>query len=213
MHHVLPHGLLPACVTFGHQLGDAPVLNHPFGNQQAPCANVHRANVANEHVVGFDRLAAHFGIKVDTTILEAARLHDEVQRQRGLGDVVGELVGVPQALHVATVHVDGTKDAQIDGGRNFMFKAVSCQCGVVVFDVDLDLFFETITAQEAIDRGYVVIVLVLGGFARFGFDQDAALEADFVFVFHHHVHKAAHLVQLLANARVQQGFVALTATP
>ena len=94
-----------------------------------------------------------------------------------------------------------------------MFEAVARECGMVAFDVDFDVLLQAVTAQEAVNRGDVVVVLVLGGFARFGFDEDGALEADFVFVFDHHVHETPELVQLLADARVEQGFVTFAATP
>ena len=54
---------------------------------------------------------------------------------------------------------------------------------------------------------------MFGGFTRFGFDQDGALEADLVFVLHHQVQEAAQLVHLLPNPRVEQGFIPFAATP
>jgi hypothetical protein len=55
--------------------------------------------------------------------------------------------------------------------------------------------------------------LVLGRLLRLRLDQDRALEADLVLVLHHHVQEAAHLVQLVAHAGVEQGFVAFAAAP
>ena len=81
--------------------------------------------MAIKHVLRVNRLAAYFAVKVQTTGAESARLHDEVHRQRCLSDAVGELVGVPLALHVAAVHVDGAEDPQVDGARNFVLEAVA----------------------------------------------------------------------------------------
>ena len=84
---------------------------------------------------------------------------------------------------------------------------------MVGFDVDADFFFQPVLLQKPEHGGHVKVVLVLGRFARLGLEQDGALEADLVFVVHHHVQKAAHLVQLLAHAGIQQGFVTLAPAP
>ena len=94
-----------------------------------------------------------------------------------------------------------------------MLKAMPRQCGVVGFNIDLDFALQTVAAQKSVDCGYIVIVLMLGGFARLGLDQDRAFEANLVLVLHHHVQEATHLIQLLANAGVQQCLVALATAP
>ena len=169
--------------------------------------------MAQEHVFRIDRLAAHLAVKVHPTGGEAASLQNQVHDQRRFRDVVGELVGVPLALHVAAVHVDGAKYSQVNRRGDFMFETVAGQRGVVGFDVDLDFLFEPVLLQEAKHRSGVKVVLVLGRLTRFGFNQDGALEADLVLVFDHHIQEATHLVQLLAHARVEQGFVAFAAAP
>ena len=158
-------------------------------------------------------MAAYFADKVQATVREAAGLHDQVQGQRGLGDAVGELVGVPLALHITPVHVDGAEDAQINRAGNFVLEAVAGQRGVVGFDVDADFFFQAVLLQKSEHGGHVEVVLVLGRFTRLGLEQDGSLEADLVFVIHHHVQETAHLVQLLAHAGVEQGLVTFTSTP
>ena len=94
-----------------------------------------------------------------------------------------------------------------------MLKTVACQGGVIGLDVDLDLALQTVAAQEPVDRSDVIVVLVLGRFSRLGFNQDRAFETDFVFVLHHHVQEAAHLIQLMADARVQQRLIAFATAP
>ena len=84
---------------------------------------------------------------------------------------------------------------------------------MIRLNVDLDLVLQAVAAQKAVDRGHVVVVLVFGRFARFGFNQNRAFETDFVFVLNHHVHEAAHLVQLMADAGVEQRFITFAAAP
>ena len=86
--------------------GQLTIQNHFFSDQQCPCGDVHAAYVAVKQVFGVNRLAAYFGIKIHAACGEASPLQDGVHRQRGVGNAVGKLVGVPLALHVATVHVD-----------------------------------------------------------------------------------------------------------
>ena len=90
-------------------------------------------------------------------------------------------------MHIAPVHVDGAEDAQINRAGNFVLKAVAGQRGMVGFDVDADFLFQPVLLQESEHGGHVEVVLVLGRFTRLGLEQDGSLEADLVFVIHHHV--------------------------
>ena len=62
-------------------------------------------------------------------------------------------------------------------------------------------------------RGHVVVVLVLGGFARLGLDQHVALQADLVLVLDGHLQEATVLARLLRQVGVEQRLVAFTAAP
>ena len=94
-----------------------------------------------------------------------------------------------------------------------MFKAVPGQDRVALFQVQLHLFFQAVFLQEAVTGCGVIIILVLGRFLRFRFHQDRTLEADPVLVLDHHVQEATHVVQLLRQVGVQQGFIALAPAP
>ena len=61
---------------------------------------------------------------------------------------------------------------------------VARQRGMVSFDIQFDLFFQTELLEEAVDGRRIVVVLVLGRFLRFRLDKQSALETGFVFVFH-----------------------------
>ncbi len=124
-----------------------------------------------------------------------------VHRERHLGEVVRELVGVPAELHVAAVHVDRAEDAQRLRGRDLVLEAVAGERGVVGLDVDLDFLLEPVLLQEAEHGGDVEVVLVLGRLARLGLDQDRALEADLVLVLDDQLQEAAELLQLAASCR------------
>ncbi len=115
-----------------------------------------------EQIGRIERLAADLGVEVEAAGPEAAGLQDVIERQRGVRDVVRELVGVPAQLRIAAVHVDRTEDAERGRQRDLMLEAVAGKRRVVVLDVDLDLLLEAVGLQEAEDRGGVEIVLMLG---------------------------------------------------
>ena len=94
-----------------------------------------------------------------------------------------------------------------------MFEAVARQGGMVGFNVHLDFFHQAMALEKAIHGAHVIVILVFGGFARFGLDQDGALEADLVFVLHHQVQEAAQLVHLLPHPGVEQCFIPLASAP
>ena len=83
-----------------------------------------------------------------------------------------------------------------------MFKRMPGQNGVTLFDIDLHLFFQPEILQEPVNRGHIVIILVLAGFLRFWFNQDCAFETDLVFVFDDRLQKAARMGALTAKIGV-----------
>ena len=94
-----------------------------------------------------------------------------------------------------------------------MVEAVPGQGGVVGLQVEPHLALQTVPGQEPGDRGHVVVVLVLGRLGRLGLDQDGAGEPDPVLVLHHQVEEAGQLGLLAGEVGVEQGVVALAATP
>jgi hypothetical protein len=84
---------------------------------------------------------------------------------------------------------------------------------MTLLDIDLDLVFEPVPLEEAVDRGNVVIILVLGRLLRLRLDQDRALEADLVLVLDHQVEETSELVVLALEVGVEQGLVAFAPAP
>src|SRR5437868_4264195 len=87
-----------------------------------------------------------------------------------------ELVGIPAEQIVAAVDVDGAKDAERLGKRDLVMERVAGKDGVVLLDVELDVFQEVVALEEAVARGDVEIVLMLGRLFGLGLDQDRSLE-------------------------------------
>ena len=54
---------------------------------------------------------------------------------------------------------------------------------------------------------------MFGWLLWFRLNQQRAAETDFVFVVHHHLHKATNLLTLLAQVGIQQRFIAFTTAP
>jgi hypothetical protein len=160
-----------------------------------------------------ERLAAQLRVEVGAAGLEAAACQDLVIGQRHFRNVVRELVGIPAGLVVVAVHVDRAEDAERIGKRQLVLEGVAGKDRVALLDIELHFVFEAVLLEEAIDRGDVVVVLVLGRLLRLRLDQDRALEADLVLVFDDEVEEAAELVELALEIGVEQRLVAFAAAP
>ena len=136
----------------------------------------------DQQILRVERLAAQLGVEIGAAGLEAAGLQHMVVGQRHFRHIVGELVGVPAGLVVVAVHVDRTEDAERIGQRQLVLEGMAGKDGVALLDIDLDLLLQPELLEEAIDRGDIVVVLVLGRLLRLRLDQDRALEADPVLV-------------------------------
>ena len=121
-------------------------------------------------------------------------LQDLVERQRQVLDRVRELVGVPAVLRIAPVGVDAAQAAVGDREGDLVVEAVPGERRVVRLDVDPVLALEAVADEEAVDRGDVVVVLMLGRLHRLGFDQQLPAEADAVLVLGHEVQEAGQLL-------------------
>ena len=53
---------------------------------------------------------------------------------------------------------------------------MSGQGGVIDFDIEFEIFVQSVITQEPDNRFGIEIVLVLGRFHRFGFDEEGSLE-------------------------------------
>ena len=94
------------------------------------------------------------------------------EHQRHFAEVVRELIGVPAQQRVAAVHVDAAEEPVGQGVGHFVLEGVARQGGVVVLDVEAEVVVaRAVALQECVDRGGVVVVLVLGRLARLGLDE------------------------------------------
>src|SRR5687767_8627658 len=90
---------------------------------------------------------------------------------------------------------------------------MTCQSGVIRFDIDLHILLEAVLEQKAVNGGGVEVILMLGRLVRFGLDENRALESDPVLVVNYESEESAHLVELSFEIGVQQGVIAFTASP
>ena len=112
-----------------------------------------------EQIVFIGTLTTHFGIEVQATGGETARFQDFVHHQRVLFYAVRELISVPAQLRVTTVGINRAKQTQRDSGGDFVMERVARQRGMVSFDIQFDLFFQTELLEEAVDGRRIVVVL------------------------------------------------------
>ena len=181
--------------------------------QQGFCQHVDPADMGMKQVLRIDRLAAGLGIEVEAAGGKSPTFENVAKRHRKLADIVGKLVRIPTILRVAPVHVDRAEYPKRIGSRNFVFETVSCQRRVIGFNFDLDLVFQPVPFEKAVDGRDVVIVLVLHRLVRLWLDQDRALEADLVLVFDHHRHEPAKLIELARDVGVEDRVVAFAPAP
>ena len=77
-----------------------------------------------------------------------------------------------------------------------MLEVVPGQGGVVDLNVDLHLVLKAVALKEGEAGLRVVVVLVLGGLLRLGFEQDRPRKANLVLVLDDLVQEPAELVEL-----------------
>jgi hypothetical protein len=94
-----------------------------------------------------------------------------------------------------------------------VLEGVAGERGVVGLDVELEVFFEAVGAEEGDAAGDVEVVLVLGGLLRLGLDEELALEADALGVIDGHVEKRGEVVLFAFQVGVEEGLVAFAAAP
>src|SRR5206468_11767168 len=85
--------------------------------------------------------------------------------------------------------------------------------GVVLFDVELDVLEKVIALEEAVARGDIEIILMLGRLLRLRLDQDRSLETYSVPVLDDQRDEAAELVELALDVGVEQRLVAFASAP
>jgi hypothetical protein len=169
--------------------------------------------VAVEQVEAVETLPAQLGVEVEATGREPARPDDLVQRQGQLVDGVRELVRVPAVLVIAPVRIDAAEDAVGRRVRDLVVEGVAGEGRVVGLDVDPVLVLQSVADEEPVDRGAVVVVLVLRRLLRLRLQQERPLEPDLVLVLRHEVQEAGQLTLLAREIGVEQRLVAFATAP
>src|SRR6266705_6499831 len=138
-----------------------------------------------DQVERIDRLPPDLGVEVETAGRETSTFQQFVKHQRKLGHIHRELIGIPAEQIIAAVDVERAQDSQGLGKRELLLERMAGENGVVLLDVELDVFQKIVALKEAIAGGNVEIVLVLGRLLGLGLDQDRPLETDSVLVLDH----------------------------
>jgi len=91
----------------------------------------------------------------------------EIRATRGKSTTLQNVIRVPARLIIVAIHVDRAEYAQRIGQGQLMLKRMACKDGVALLDIDAYFVLQPIAFQETIDRGHIVVVLMLGRFLRF----------------------------------------------
>ena len=113
------------------------------------------------------------------------------------------MIGIPAQQIVAAIDIERAQDSQRLGERDLVLERVAGENGVVLLDVELDVFQQVVALQETVAGGDVKIVLVLGRLFRLGLDQDRSVETDLVLVLDHQRNEAAELVEFAPHVGVE----------
>ena len=211
--HGLVLRLFPFGIALGHSLLHFAVLHHLRRDEEAACAGIHRPNMRVEQVIGINRLTPDLGIKIQATRGEATGFQHFKHGECHLGTIHGELVRVPAQQIIAAVDVERTKHTQCRGKGNLMLKTVARQNGVVLLKIELHIIFKPIGFEQAIDRGRVVIILMLCRFLGLGLNENRSLEPNLVLVIDNQRQEASRLFQFLSDIGVDAAFHSLRARP
>lgn len=84
---------------------------------------------------------------------------------------------------------------------------------MICLDVQLKVLIKTEFAQKAEHGCGIKVILVLGRLLGLWLNVKVALEAKRARVIHSHTHKVRHVLLLQRHVGVQQGLIALAATP
>ena len=102
-----------AGIAFLEHFGQLALLKDIGSTQQGTGQCVHTTDVSDKDVLGVGAVAAQLGIKVGTTVLEAAATHN---LQHSIGEFItvdGELVSIPTVLVVTAVSIDAAQHVVI----------------------------------------------------------------------------------------------------
>src|SRR5580658_214774 len=94
-----------------------------------------------------------------------------------------------------------------------MLESVSGQCGVIRLDIEFEMFFKPVGAQEGDSSGHVEIVLMLGRFLRFRLDQKLPLETDLLRVIDRHLQKRGQEILLALEVGVEKSLITFPSAP
>src|SRR6266576_4715346 len=108
-----------------------------------------------DQVERIDRLASDLGVEVETARRKAAPLQQFVKHQRKLGHIHRELIGIPAEQIIAAVDGERAQDSQGLGKRDLVLERMAGENGVVLLDVELDVFQKIVALKEAIAGGNV----------------------------------------------------------
>ena len=94
-----------------------------------------------------------------------------------------------------------------------MFKRMSGKRCVVCLDVELEVVDEIEFSEEGEGGCSIGIVLVLGRFRGFWFNEELSLEADLLLVIDRHLEEPSHLLLLSFQIRAEERLVSFPSAP
>ena len=120
---------------------------------------------------------------------------------------------IPTQQRISRVGIDRTEHIIRARHLDVVLGRMTRQRGVIGFNVQFEVIRESVLVQKAQRRLGVVVVLVLGGFARFGFEEELKGVALLLLVLDGHAIERRHVVAFLFEIGVQQGLVTFATAP
>ncbi len=200
-------------VTIGHEVLEFPVGEDLTRDFEGERVGIHAADVAMEEILEISRWAAEFGVEVEATFAQSTGAQNRNHRETEFLNVGIELIGVPTEEWITGVGINRSEHALGGGDIDLMREGMAGEGSVIGFDVELEMFLEAVGAEEGDAAGDIEIVLMLGGFLRFGLDQELPFETNLLRVVDRHVHEAREVLLFAFEIGIEECFVTFTATP
>src|SRR5690606_34814607 len=94
-----------------------------------------------------------------------------------------------------------------------MLERMSCQCRMVYFDIQFEIFIQSMLSQKANYRSCIVIILMLGRLHRLRLDEECSFETILSSIVPCYSKELSKMLSLTLHICIEQRHIAFTTSP
>src|SRR5574343_59828 len=94
-----------------------------------------------------------------------------------------------------------------------MLEGMTRQRGMVHLNIQFEILIQTVLTEKSDHSSSIVIILMFGGLAGFGFDKEYPFETLTACIITRHGQKTTQMIQLTPHISIQQGHITFTPAP